>query len=164
MKLIAKSGRIGRGVILTVLVLALSITAACDGGGGDHGLPEDTVLTLNWTGFDGDMFNTIIYVRLQAVSDGYKIGPYEAFILENGTAIVGINEAYDTSEEWVISYWVDVNKNQTAEEDPDDILRQRALTLGATSVTLNHTTDSAPAGMTDYPGPLSGFANYDPRP
>lgn len=161
--LIAKSGRLGRGLLLIVMIMILPAIGGCPGDGGElSGVPEDTVLTLSWAGLSGDMLNTIIYTRLQAVADGYKIGPYEAFIREDGSAIVGINEAYDPSEEWTVFYWIDVDNNQMCEEGEVDILRQHDLPLGAVSATLNHTTDAAPAGLCD--GALYGFSNYDPRP
>ncbi len=165
MKLIAKSGHLGRGLFLGMMVLVLLLAAGCVGQGeksdSDVELPKDTVLTLNWSKLSGDMENTIIYTRLQAVADGYKIGPYEAFVRESGSARVGINEAYDPSEEWIISYWIDVNNNQICEEDSVDILRQHDLPLGATSATMDHTTDAAPAGLAD--GALYGFSNYEPQ-
>lgn len=74
-------------------------------------MPQGSVLTLSWTGLNSDLFNTIIYVRLQAVADGYKIGPYEAFVREDGSTRVGIDEAYNPSEEWTVYYWIDIDNN-----------------------------------------------------
>lgn len=168
MKLIAKSGRLGRGLLLIIMVLALFSVAGCVGQGEkapsaevDSDVPEDSVLILSWAGLSDDMFNTIIYTRLQAVADAYKIGPYETFVREDGSARVGINEAYDPSEEWTVSYWIDIDNNQLCEEDGADILRQHALPLGADSATLDPSLDAAPDGLSD--DELSGFSNYEPR-
>ncbi len=168
MNLIAKSGRLGRGLLFIMMGLVLLAIGGCAEQGAkapsskvESDVPEGSVLTLSWTGLSDDMFNTIIYTRLQAVADGYKIGPYEAFVRADGSARVGINEAYDPSEEWTVSYWIDVDNNQLCEEGGTDILRQHALPLGAKSATLDYTSDAAPDGLCD--GPLYGFSNYEPR-
>ncbi len=154
------------GLIVMVLVL-LGIGGCAEQGAEapsaevESDVAEGSVLTLNWTGLSDDMFNTIIYTRLQAVADGYKIGPYEAFVRADGSARTGIDEAYDPSEKWTVSYWIDVDNNQLCEEGGADILRQHALPLGAGSATLDHTSDAAPDGLCD--GALFGFSNYEPR-
>ncbi len=167
-RLIAKSGRLGSGLLLIVMGLVLLAIGGCAEQGAsapsaqvESDVAEGSVLTLSWTGLSGDMFNTIIYTRLQAVADGYKIGPYEAFVRADGSARVGIDEAYDPSEEWTVSYWIDVNNNQLCEEGGADIIRQHALPLGADSATLDHTLDATPDGLCD--GALYGFSNYEPR-
>lgn len=171
MKLAVKSARLGRSFAPIMMVLVLLVLSACAASVGqgekapsaqvESDVPQDSVLTLNWDGLSGDMFNTIIYTRLQAVADGYKIGPYEAFVREDGGARVGIDEAYDPSEKWTVSYWIDVDNNQLCEEGSVDILRQYALPLGAKSATLDYTLDAAPDGLCD--GALYGFSNYEPR-
>ncbi len=170
MKLIAKSDRLGRALLLIVTGLVLLTIGGCAGfeqgakapsAQVEGDVPQGSVLTLNWAGLSGDMLNTIIYTRLQAVEDGYKIGPYEAFVREDGSARVGIDKAYDPSEEWTVSYWIDVDNNQLCEESVVDILRQHTLPLGADSATLDHTLDAAPDGLCD--GALYGFSNYEPR-
>lgn len=93
--------------------------------------------------------------------DGYSIGPYEAFVREDGSARIGIDEAYDPSEAWMVFYWADVNNNQSCEEDGVDLVRQHPLPIGARSETLDHTSDAALGGLCD--GPLYGFSNYEPR-
>ncbi len=166
--LITKSSRIGRGLLLIMMGVVLIGIGGCAEQGAkapsaevESDVTEGSVLTLSWTGLSDDMFNTIIYTRLQAVKDGYKIGPYEAFVREDGSARIGIDEAYDPSEEWTVSYWIDVDNNQLCEEGDVDILRQHALPLGADSATLDYTLDAAPDGLCD--GALYGFSNYEPR-
>ncbi len=181
-RFIARSGRLGRYLLPIMLGLILLVISGCAAQGGKapeaqvesdvqggkapeaqvkSDVPKDSVLTLSWTGLSDAMFNTIIYVRLEAVADGYKIGPYEAFIRKDGSARVGIDKAYDPSEEWTVSYWIDVDNNQLCEEGVVDILRQHTLPLGADSATLDHTLDATPDGLCD--GALYGFSNYKPR-
>ena len=167
-RFIARSGRLGRYLLPIMLGLILLVISGCAAQGGkapeaqvESDVPKGSVLTLSWTGLSDAMFNTIIYVRLEAVADGYKIGPYEAFIRKDGSARVGIDKAYDPSEEWTVSYWIDVDNNQLCEEGVVDILRQHTLPLGADSATLDHTLDAAPDGLCD--GALYGFSNYEPR-
>ncbi len=168
MNLIAKSGCLGRILLLMALGLVLLAAGSCAEQGGkapsaqvDSDVPEGSVLVLDWDGISGDLFNKIIYVRLQAVKDGYKIGPYEAFIREDGSVRTGIDEAYDPSEEWMVSYWVDADFDQSCKEGGVDILRQHALPLGADKATLDPRSDAAPDGMCD--GVMFGFSNFEPR-
>jgi hypothetical protein len=167
-KVTLKSGRLGRGLLLIVMGLVILAIGGCAEQGAEapsakveSDVAEGSVLTLSWTGLSGDMFNTIIYTRLQAGADGYKIGPYEAFVRADGSTRVGIDEAYDPSEKWTVFYWIDVNSNQLCEEGGADIVRQHALPLGAGSATLDHALDAAPDGLCD--GALYGFSNYEPR-
>ena len=55
--------------------------------------------------------------------------PHEAFVRVDGSARVGIYEAYDPSEVWIAFYWIDVDNNQLCEDDGADIIRQHALPL-----------------------------------
>ena len=179
MNLIAKSGRLGRGLLLIVIGLVALAIAGCGGNGeeapttaaqtptteADSDLIEGAVLTLSWARLSDDIFsNTIalvIITRLQAVADGFTIGPYEAFVRADGSARVGIDEAYDPSEEWTVSYYIDVDSNQMCEEGGADIVRQHALRLGADRATLDYTSDAAPGGLCE--GALFGFSNLLPR-
>lgn len=118
MNYITKAGRLSRYLLPIMSGLILLVIAGCAEQGGkapeaqvESDVPQGSVLTLSWTGLNSDLFNTIIYVRLQAVADGYKIGPYEAFVREDGSTRVGIDEAYNPSEEWTVYYWIDIDNN-----------------------------------------------------
>lgn len=169
MNLITKSGRLSRILLLIVTGLVLLTTGGICVGQGEKApsaqvesdVPQGSVLTLNWDGLSGDLFNTIIYLRLRTVADGYSIGPYEAFVREDGSARIGIDAAYDPSKAWTVYYWIDINNNQSCEEDGADFVRQYDLTPGARSATLNHTLDTAPGGLCG--GALYGFSNYEPQ-
>lgn len=163
MKLAAKSGRLGRGLFLIVMVLVLLATTAgiCVEQGAvapsakvDSDVPAGSVLTLSWTGLSSDLFNKIIYFRLHRAADGTSL-PYEAFIRADGSARKGIDNAYDPSDNWTIYYWIDINDDQSCDEDGPDFIRQFSLPLGAASATLNHTVDAAPGNL--CAGPIYGI-------
>ncbi len=163
MKLAVKSGRLGRGLLPIVMVLVLlAITAgACVEQGAKapsakvaSDVPAGSALTLSWAGLSPDLFNTIIYFRLHRAADGTSL-PYEAFVREDGSTRKGIDDAYDPSDKWTVYYWIDINNNQSCDEDGPDFVRQYSLPLGADSATLNHTVDAAPGNL--CAGPIYGI-------
>jgi hypothetical protein len=123
----------------------------------DSDVAAGSALTLNWAGLGGDLFNTIIYFRLYRPADQTSLGPYEAFVREDGSARKGIDDAYNPADTWTVYYWIDINNNQSCDEDGADFVRQYSLPLGAASATLNHTKDAAPGNLCD--GPIYGIRN-----
>ena len=160
-------GRPGRILISIIMAIALLATSACaatveQGAKApdakvDSDVQAGSALTLNWSGLSADLFNTIIYFRLYRAADGTSLGPYEAFVREDGSARKGIDDAYDASDTWTVYYWIDIDNDQSCEEDGADFVRQYSLALGASSATLNHAVDSAPGNLCD--GPIYGMSN-----
>lgn len=164
MKPTATLVRLGRGllpVVMVLLLLAMTAGACVEQGAKapsarvESDVPAGSALTLSWAGLSGDLFNTIIYFRLYRPADRTGIGPWEAFVREDGSARKGIDEGYDPSAVWTIYYWIDINNNQSCDEDGPDFVRQYSLPLGADSVTLNHTVDAAPGNL--CAGPIYGI-------
>lgn len=162
----ATLGLLGRSLIPLMMVLVLLATSACaatveqgakaPGAKVESDVLAGSALTLSWTGLSADLFNTIIYFRLYRPSDRTSLS-YEAFVREDGSARKGIDEDYDPSDTWTVYYWIDIDNNQSCDEDGPDFVRQYSLPLGAKGATLDHMVDAAPGNLCD--GPIYGIRN-----